>query len=77
MSCTLLQSILASILHILNAQIKIHKHNEPMRPVVNNIYAPSKKFLNFSTNGLLINSNYQTRHIQLKIVMKCKTLHNI
>jgi hypothetical protein len=25
----------------MNAQIKIHKDNEPIRPVVNNVHAPS------------------------------------
>jgi hypothetical protein len=32
---------------MLNAQIKTHKENEPIRPVVNNIHAPSYKLAKF------------------------------
>jgi hypothetical protein len=31
----------------LNAQIKIHKHNEPIRPVINNTNAPAYKIAKF------------------------------
>jgi hypothetical protein len=36
----------------MNALIKIHKENEPIRPVVNNIQAPSYKIAKFLNNWL-------------------------
>lgn len=31
-----------------NAQIKVHKDNKPIRPVINNIYAPTYKICQIS-----------------------------
>ena len=36
----------------MNAQIKIHKENEPIRPVINNIQAPSYKIAKFFNKWL-------------------------
>jgi hypothetical protein len=36
----------------MNALIKIHKENEPIRPVINNIQAPSYKIAKFLNNWL-------------------------
>jgi hypothetical protein len=36
----------------MNAQIKIHKENEPIRPVINNIQAPSYKIAKFLNKWL-------------------------
>jgi hypothetical protein len=48
----------------LNAHIKIHKYNEPIRPVVNNTNAPTYKIakhLNkWLTNALQLQNNYVT-----------------
>ena len=38
---------------LLNAQLKIHKHNIHMKPVVNNIQAPTCKITKF------LNKNYE------------------
>ena len=45
----------------LNAQIKIHKPNNPIRPVVNNRNAPSYKIAKFLVNKLHehLNLKYQ------------------
>jgi hypothetical protein len=54
----------------LNAQIKIHKDNEPIRLVVNNIYAPSykvAKFLNKWLTDKLQLTKY-LHHIQLNTI---------
>jgi hypothetical protein len=36
----------------MNAQIKTHKENEPIRPVINNIQAPSYKIVKFFNKWL-------------------------
>jgi len=37
---------------LLNAQLKIHKHNIPIRPVVNNIQAPTYRITKFPNKQL-------------------------
>ena len=62
----------------LNVQIKIHKDNEPIRPVINNIQAPTykiaKHFNKWLPNLIQLNNTYITNNSTL-LATELKTLY--